>query len=488
MSLIGIDLGSSAIKVGAYAIDGTALADAHRPVPSYRPEPGQCEVDVLESRAAFRSALEEVARDPNVKADPPVAISFSSSGREVFPVAADGTPLGRCLMTSDTRGDDVAAGTAARRSPEEWQRLTGHVPRRMDPVNRALWWRATDPSTVARTRWFMNWHEYYALLLSGRPVVDWSDAGTWATYDVATGDWSAERVAETGIDPRWLPDIQPNGTPIGRILPGIAGDLDLPADTLIVTGAFDTYAAAVGSAAVDPGVVSLACGTWHSFNMPVTPGWPVELVHDGIGVYPHPGPTGFGILVTNPNGMGVIDWARDLLHLSIADLDAGLAVSGPGPGHIYADAAFTPLPHLPATPGFGGTFTGVTLAATSVDIVRALLEGIACEFSLSLDLLRRRGIDSSLIRATGGGSRNAWWMQLTADVTGVPVEVVAQSEPGAFGAAILAGVGVGAYPSVSSAVDRLVTVARRFEPDPTRGARYDGVRARLGSRAAAVAR
>ncbi len=481
MSLIGIDLGSSAIKVGAYAVDGTPLASAHRAVPAYRPEPGQCEVDVLESRAAFRSALGEVAASPAVQADPPVAISFSSSGREVFPVAADGTPIGRCLMTQDTRGDAVAAETAARRSPEEWQRLTGHVPRRMDPVNRALWWRATDPATVARTRWFMNWHEFYSLLLSGRPVVDWSDAGTWATYDVATGGWSAERIEETGVDPGWLPEVQPNGSPIGRILPGIAAELGLPADTLIVTGAFDTYAAAVGSAAVDPGVVSLACGTWNSYNMPVTPGWPVELVHDGIGVYPHPGPTGFGILVTNPNGMSVIDWARNLMHLSIPDLEAGLAASGPGPGHVFANASFTPLPHVSAAPGFGGTLEGVTLAATSVDIVRALLESMACEFAISLDRLHRHGIEARLVRATGGGSRNAWWMQLISDLSGVPVEVVAQDEPGAFGAAILAGVGAGVYGSVSAAVAELVTVGRRFDPDPSRASLYADVRARLSA-------
>ena len=481
MSLIGIDLGSSAIKVGAYAVDGTALAAANHPVPGYCPEPGHSEVDVFESREAFRAALREVAAHPNLRHDPPVAISFSSSGREVFPVAEDGSPLGRCLMTSDTRGDDVAATTAARRSPEEWQRLTGHVPRRMDPVNRALWWRATDPATTAMARWFMNWHEYYALQLSGRPVVDWSDAGTWATYDVATGAWSAERIAETGIDPRWLPEIQPNGTPIGRILPAAAADYDLPSDALIVTGAFDTFAASVGSAAVDPGFVSLACGTWMSFNMAVTTGWPVELVHDGIGVYPHPGPTGFGVLVTNPNGMAVIDWARRLFQLSIPDLEAGLALAGSGPGHIFADAAFTPLPHVAATPGFGGTFHGVTLAATAIDIVRALLEGIACDFSLTVDRLRMRGIEARLIRATGGGSRNAWWLQLIADVSGVPVEVVAQDEPGAFGAAILAGVGAGLYGSVSAAVAELVTVSRRFEPDAARGARYDELRARLSA-------
>jgi sugar (pentulose or hexulose) kinase len=128
----------------------------------------------------------------------------------------------------------------------------------------------------------------------------------------------------------------------------------------------------------------------------------------------------------------------------------------------------------------------VTLAATGVDIVRALLEGIACEFSLTLDLLRRRGIEPLLIRATGGGSKNAWFLQLMADVSGIPVEVVAQDEPGAFGAAILAGVGAGIYESVSAAVAELVAVSHRFEPDARRGARYAGVRERLAAGLAAA--
>ena len=481
MSLIGIDLGTSSIKVVAYAEDGTALAQASRAVPGYRPEPGHWEVDVTESRAAFVASLLAVAGDPAVRADPPVAISFSSSGREVFPVDENGEPIGRCLMTPDVRGDEVAAVTASRRSPEEWFRLTGHVPRRMDPVNRALWWRANHPEVAARARWFMNWHEFYSLVLSGRPVVDWSDAGTWATYDVSTGNWSPERIVETGIDPKWLPEVLPNGAPIGRIRPEAARQFGLPADTLIVTGAYDTYAASVGSAAVDPGVVSLACGSWNSYNVPVRPGWPVELVHDGFNVNPHPGPTGFGILCTDPNGMSVIDWARELLHLTIPDLDAGLATAGPGPGNIYTDSAFTPLPHVAATPGFGAEFSGVTLSATNVDIVRALLEGIVCRQSLSLELLTKRGVEVGLIRATGGGSKNAWWLQLMADVCGLPVEVVAQDQPGTFGAAILAGVGAGVYVSSSEAAARLVKVSRRFEPDARLGELYAGVRSRIAA-------
>ena len=451
-------------------------------MPVYRPHPGHSEIDVNESREAFHSALVELTASPRVKKDRPVAISFSSSGREVFPVSADGTPIGRCLMTADTRGDDVAAGTAARRSPEEWFRLTGHVPRRMDPVNRALWWRKTQPEVAARTRWFMNWHEFYALLLSGRPVVDWSDAGAWASYDFASGGWSAERIAETEIDAQWLPEVQPNATPIGPILPAIAKELGLPSDVLIVTGAWDAFAAAVGAGGVDPGVVALTCGTWHSFTVPVRTGWPDELMKEGINVCPHPGPTGFGILATNPNGMSVIAWACDLMKVSIPDLEQGLASAGRGPAAVFADAALIPLPHASGSGAQGATFQGVTLATTRIDVIRALLESIACEFSLAIERLRRHGIESAMVRATGGGSKLDWWLQLHADVCDIPFEVVAQEEPGAFGAAILAGLGAGVFPSVSEAVAQLVAVSRRFEPDAERGAMYEPLRKRLAAR------
>ena len=480
MSLVGVDLGTSAVKVAAYALDGTLLAGARREIPARRPEPGQWEVEVSDSLEAFRSALAAVTADPRVRSDPPRALSFSSSGREVFPAAADGTPLGPCLMTADTRGDAVAARTAARRRPDEWFALTGHVPRRMDPVNRALWWRQTRPAVAAAARRFLNWHEYYSLLLSGRAVADASDAAAWATFDIQSGAWSAERVAETGIDPTWLPQVQKSATPIGQVLPGAAEEFSLPADTLIATGAWDLCAASVGVGAVDPGMLALACGSWHSFTLPVGAGWAPELLDEGVTVFPHPGPLGFALAIFNPNGMSVVEWARDLVHLPIADLEPSLERCGPGPCPVFADATFTPLPHAPAGDG-GGLLSRLTLATSGVDIVRALLEGIACDCSLALDRLRRRGYVPRLIRASGGGAKSPWFMQLHADLTGVPVEVVIQDEPGAFGAAILAGVASGAYSSVSAAVDDLVVVARRFEPDLGRGRLYADVRERLAA-------
>jgi xylulokinase len=227
--------------------------------------------------------------------------------------------------------------------------------------------------------------------------------------------------------------------------------------------------------------VSLATGSWHSFTLAVAPGYPPELVHDGVCVHPHPGPTGLGIFMGNPNGTCVIDWARRLTGLAIPDLEAGLLRETGGPGHLRADPSFSPLPEAPAEASLGGTITGFTLATSSVDLVRALMEAIAGRFSLALERLEQRGIASTLVRASGGGARSAWWMQLTADVAERPVEVVVPDEPGAFGAALLGGVGAGIYSSVSSAVHELVQVRHRYQPDRDRGALYAPVREMLSA-------
>ena len=138
-------------------------------------------------------------------------------GREVFPVAADGTPLGPCLMTADIRGDDVAAETAALHSPEEWFRLTGHMPRRMDPVNRALWWRRERPRRHGADALV---HELARVLRApaqrpaGGRLERRRARGRPTTSRRAAGPRSGS--PRPGIDPAWLPEVQPNATPIGR--------------------------------------------------------------------------------------------------------------------------------------------------------------------------------------------------------------------------------------------------------------------------------
>src|SRR5579859_6635962 len=106
-----------------------------------------------------------------------------------------------------------------------------------------------------------------------------------------------------------------------------------------------------------------------------------------MNVCPHPGPTAFGILSTNPNGMSVVDWARELLQMSIPELEWGLAESPGTPSHVFTDAMLTALPHRPRRDG-GAAFRGVTLATSRAEFIRALLEAIACELAATIEGLR----------------------------------------------------------------------------------------------------
>lgn len=480
MSVIGVDLGTSAVKAAAYAENGRLLASARHAIAARHERPGEWEIDVHESLTAFRAALGAVAADPAVRRDPPTALGCSASGREVFPVAADGRPLGPCLATGDLRGEAEARETAALLPSDTWIRLAGHVPGRMDPVNRALWWLDTHPSIAAQARWFLNWHEFYALRLTGRAVADPGGAAAWAAFDLASGGWSPERLAATRFDPNWLPEIQSSGTPVGTIRPQAARELGLPAGTLIVTGAFDTIAAAIGTGAVDRGLVALASGTWHTLTTAVEK--PQIEIKDLGSLLPHPGPTRLGLIVANPNGTSVTDWARRLLRLSVRDLERGLREAGSEPSRVLADVTFTPVAEGATQPWHGGSLAGLTLVTTGLDVVRSLMEGVAAEFARTIDALRRRDLDPKLVRASGGGAKSAWWLQLEADLANLPIEVTAVAEPGTYGAAMLAGIGANVFPSLSTAIAELVQVRRRFEPQPARAALYRTILERLESR------
>lgn len=469
MSLVGIDIGTSAIKVAAFNGDGRCLASSRQQILAQREGTGQWEVDPPESVQACKAALAAVAADPHVRRDPPEAVSFSSSGREVFPATADGTPLGPCIMAADHRGEDVTERTARLHADEEWFVEAGHIPRRMDPVNRIRWWQEHHPDVTARARWFLNWHEYYALLMTGRAVTDTSSAATWATFDLGALAWSDSRLAEVGVDPAWLPEVQRSGSPISRITPAAAADFGLPHDTLVVTGAWDVVAAAVGQGAVREGVLGLTAGTWHSFCLPVAPSWPVELLDDGASVFPHPGPPGFAVGIFDPNGMSVVEWALRLFGIPWSRLGPLLDGQASGPSPVHAAATLSDLPHRRAD---GGSLTQLRLSTTAVDVLQGLLEAISCEFARSVTRLAARGYGLRVIRAAGGGSKLPWFMQLHADLTGVPVEVVAEDEPGAHGAAMLAGVGTGTYEAVDIAAARLAEVGVSFEPSQERRQQY----------------
>jgi xylulokinase len=470
VSLLGVDVGSSSVKAAAYTEDGRELARAHEVVPSRHDRDGACETDPETAWRAIVNAVRQVTSAPQLRQSQPAALAFSASGREAFPASADGSPLGPCLRTADARHPYRDAVSLLDLSAADWARACGHLPDQADPVNRLLWWHETSPSTLESARWFLGWHELASLKLTGLPVIDPALAAGYLLFDLATQHWSADLAAELGIDLRVLPDIVGWGTPLGPLRPDAADQMGLPRDCTFVTGSWDVCCAAVGSGATEAGTAGLSSGTWETVVVPAQDPDIGKAARLGLAVTPHPSLPGLGGWARNPNGTSVLEWMTSLCGISTDKLDDILPAGRARPAdvlvlpHLSGSGPPWPHPHAPT-----GTILGLTLATSALDLAQATMEAIAIELSFAFDALRQAGCPATACRAAGGGARSSWWTQLKADLTGVPIEVPQHPEPGTHGAAMLAGIGIGAYKSLAQTTG-LVPLARRHDPDPGRAA------------------
>jgi xylulokinase len=359
---------------------------------------------------------------------------------------------------------------AGQRSPEDWIRACGHLPERMDPALRVLWWRQNEPAVTARARYFLGWHEFLTLRLGGRPVTDRSLAGKWLCYDPTQGGWSDQRLGELDIERSLLPEVHAWGTAELAVLTPVAAQLGLPEELRIAVGAFDASCAALGAGASETGIAALLCGSWEGLVVPAQPpAMVLELAERAMSLGPHPGQSGFAVFALSPNGTTVVDWGRELTSIPLAGLEARLQASGAGPSPVLA------VPHLSgATVPWAegrksrGLLAELTLAASGTDVVKALMEGIAFDLAFTLSLLRTRNVAVRVLRVAGGGARSVWWMQLKSDLSGVPLEVVDTAESGTYGAALLAGRALGIHLGRGEAGPEV----RRYQPDPARADLY----------------
>ncbi|CAN5141355.1 xylulokinase [soil metagenome] len=465
MSFLGIDVGTSALKACAYSDAGELIASVRIAVTVSRPDAGYEELDPNEVWTAVLSALRQLADSEGVRRDPIQALAISASGDEVFPIDIADNPLLPCLLSGDGRGADIEEEMAGARPVAEWFALCGHIPERMDPVARTIWLKRNHAGIMRRTSRLVGWHEYIILRLTGRAVIDPSLASKWAVFDSATGQWSDARAAAFGISCDLLPEILPWRSIVGTIGPKLAGITGLSTGTAVCVGGFDASVSALGSGVTSPASAGLTCGTWQNIIAPVARG-ASGLRHPGTFEVPHPDGGDIAVVVQNPNGAAALSWACRLLGLPVEAAEAAFAAEGPEPGTLLA------LPNFSAAnaPSSHGALIGLTLSTQPADVARAVFEAIGYQLAAATMALHSRGLSLAAFRATGGGTRSAAWMQLQADLTGVPIEVPAQDEPGAFGAALLAMAAMKPGRTAAALADDLVHIARRYEPNAARRA------------------
>lgn len=469
MSLIGIDVGSSSIKISAYAEDGRLIAEASRPLTPLYPQPGYWEQNPLEIWGAVSACMTELGAGEALRADPPKAMAISASGRENFLADAEGNPLSNGVMGADIRGEEFDVPPAGAPTPEEWCLSCGHLRERMDPVFRLMWWRKYHPDLVEKAHYFLGWHDYLAMKISGRVACDRSIASRYLVYDLLSNDWDAGRLAEYQLTPNLLPEVLPWPSVIGPVLPELAEAWHIPVDTQLALGGHDVNCAAVGAGVSDPGTACLISGSYENLMVMTSEPPTREMLLKGLSVMPHPGKAGYAALAVCPTGNAVLNWARGLVQASIEDMEAELAGRQAGPGPLLAIPYLSgAMMHWENGRKAKGALIGLTLASSRADVVQAFMESIAYDHVNTFALLAQEGVVIEKIRAVGGGTRSGWWTQLKADLTQKPVEVVDHQEAGTLGAAILAGLAVGVYNDLEGVSKSLSGTRQTIQPDPNR--------------------
>ena len=356
--------------------------------------------------------------------------------------------------------------------------LTCNPPLTNFTLTKLLWVRENEPQNWQQVAHVMLPKDYVRFRLTGERAIDMADASGTLMLDVARRAWSAEVLSKTGIERKLLPALWESSQVCGRISASGAAATGLKAGTPVVAGAGDQAAGAVGMGIVRPGTVSATIGT-SGVVFAATDG-PALDPQGRLHTFCHAIPQRWHVMgVTQAAGLS-LRWFRDRFgagpddgrdpYERLAD-EAATAPAG-SDGVLWAPYLMGErTPYL--DPNARGALLGLSASHTRAHVIRAIFEGVAFSLRDSFTIFAEMSVPVNRIRLGGGGARSALWRQIQADVYRHAVEIVEAEEGAAYGAAILAGVGVEHWKSVDEACDAVVKTARTIEPDPANSATLD---------------
>jgi xylulokinase len=331
-------------------------------------------------------------------------------------------------------------------------------------LTKLLWVREHQPEIFAKIAHVLCPKDYVRYRLTGEFAMDMQEASGTLLLDVANRRWSAEVAEAAGIPMEWLPRLFEGPEICTRISAAGSGATGLAAGTPVAAGAGDQGAGAVGMGILAPGSVSATIGT--SGVVFAATDSPIKDRLGRLHTFCHAAPGRWHVMgVTNGAGLSLRYFRDTFAPGSSYEELSGVAGEAPAgsDGLMWAPYLFGErTPHL--DPEARAAFVGITASHTRGHFVRAILEGVAFSLRDTLTLFRELGVPVKAIRLGGGGARGALWRRIQADVYGQPVELLEAEEGGAFGAALLAGAGIGVWASVEAACAATVRVAEMIAP------------------------
>jgi xylulokinase len=463
--VIGCDVGSQGTNAALYSEDGKLVASRYEEHDLSFPHPGWAEQDAEDWPKAVAAAIAELASGVG-DAGSIAGLSFGTQLDGMVACDSDGRPVRPAMIWMDRRAEAQAAALAERIPREEFYRLSGTNLDSSHAVFKALWIRDNEPENFDRAAHFMPPGAFVIRAVTGELAVDYSNASSLALLDPRTRTWSEPLLEATGLDAGRLPRLAAATDRAGSITDDFARATGLRPDTVVAVGCGDEMAATLGAGVFEPGEVCDVVGTAEPVCAASES--PREDPTMLVECHPHADPDAW--LLENPGFVsgGNLRWWRD----HFAPLERRAEEEGKGDAYdvLAREAAGVPagadgLVFLPAMQGAmapewngaaRGVFYGLTLAHTRAHMTRAVLEGSAFALRDILEAMVAAGLDVRRVTIVGGGAKGPVWRQIKADVIGYPIRIPTDVETTATGAAILAAVAAGMYPSIAEATAAFV--------------------------------
>lgn len=474
MSLLGIDVGTTGCKSAVFSAEGCCLAIAYREYPTVYPKTGWAELDsrfILEQ--VWQTVAEVAAQMQN---DPVSALSISTMGEAMTPVSRDGKILGNCILMSDNRGAKYSDQLAEQIGQQPFYEINPNILGPSYSLPKLLWLRDNEPQLYQRAEKFLLWGDLVAFALGCEPLTSYSLANRTLLFDVRKEDWSERLLKLTGIERSKLAKPVPSGTLAGTISSKMAERLKLPKGVSVVVGGHDQCCNSLGAGIYQPGKAVCGIGSYEC----ITPTYnhipdAATMLANGLNVE-HQVLAGLYVsFLYNQAGL-LVKWFRDTFasrdkKLISPDTDIYNILTAEMPAH---PTRLLVLPYFEVTgpPGFvadaSGAMVGLKTSTTRGEILKSIMESETFYFLESIQALKTMGIDSSEFIATGGGAKSDAWLQLKADILGLPFVRPRNTECSVAGAAMLAGLATGIYKNPAEAVECFVQKDKVFEPDLNR--------------------
>ena len=470
---LGIDTSTTSSKALLVSESGEVVAVASSPHTLQTPHPLWSEQNPQEWWEAVSASIRSVLDKAGIGGEAVSAVGLTGQMHGLILLDEAGNVLRPAILWNDQRTQSQCDEIHRRIGKEKFIQITGNVALTGFTAPKVLWVAQNEPEVYARAKHVLLPKDYIRYRLTGKYALDKADGAGTVLFDLKARNWSDEVLSALDIPRSWMPPTFEGCEFTGHVNAEAALHTGLKSGTPVAAGGGDQAAQAVGVGAVKPGVVALTVGT-SGVVFATTPAAMIE-PEGRLHAFCHAVPGMWHFMGVMLSAAGSLQWYRDTLAPGVAFEDLlqeaeRVPAGSEGLQFLpYLSGERTPY----ADPLARGAWIGLTLRHGRGHLTRAVLEGVSYGLKDSFTLIQNAGLgEIRQVRASGGGVKGALWRQILASVLESELVTVNTTEGAAFGAALLAGVGAGAWKDVPVACDEVVKIASRTPPEPAQVEAY----------------